>query len=267
VLALRQFAGAKPFAETKGPMRACVFGFVLLCAACGGGTTSPSTFSATSVQVFSGVLGVHGTSVYPFNVAQTATVNITLASLTDSVNANSTLTTAVGLAVGTPNSTGGCTHASENRAATPALTAQFSSSTTTGAHCVDIYDVGNLSGNVNFAVRITIAPSSNTSAAAVTETFASTLAVQGAASGAFTVAKAGTISITLATLGSAAEVGLGLGIPRSDGSGCLLYTSLNTVAGATAQITSSAEAGFYCVTIYDVGNLTRATPFSVTIAH
>src|SRR5712691_10275635 len=161
-------------------MRVCVFGFVLLCAACGGSTTSPSSTS-TSVQIFSGALAVHGTSVYPFNVAQAATVNITLASLTDSGNANSTLTTAVGLGIGTPDGAGGCTHASENMAAAPALTAQLSSSATTGAHCVDIYDVGNLFGNVNFGVRITIAPSPNTSAAAATETFASTLAVQGTA--------------------------------------------------------------------------------------
>src|SRR5437879_7008804 len=173
-------------------MRACVFGFVLLCAACGGSTTSPSS-NSTSVQIFSGALAVHGTSVYPFNIAQAATVNITLASLTDSGSANSTLTTAVGLAIGIPDNAGGCTHTSENRAATPALTAQLSSSATTGAHCVDIYDVGNLSGNVNFGVRITIAPSSNTSATTVTDTFASTLAVQGTASRTFTVAKAGTV--------------------------------------------------------------------------
>ena len=248
-------------------MRACVLGFVFLCAACGGSTTSPSPTSSTSVQVFSGTLAVRGTSVYPFNVAQAATVNITLSSLTDRGNANSTLTTAVGLAVGTPDSAGGCTHTSENRAAAPALTAQLSNSATTGAHCVDIYDAGNLLGDVNFAVRITIAPSSNSSATAATEAFASTLALQGTASRAFTVAKAGTVSITLASLASAAEVGLGLGIPRSDGTGCLLYTSLNTVAGATAQITSSAEAGPYCVKLYDEGNLTGATIFSVTIAH
>jgi hypothetical protein len=209
---------------------------------------------------------VHGTSVYPFNVAQAATVNITLASLTDSSNVNSTLTTTVGLAVGTPDSAGACTHTTEQQAA-PALTAQITSSATTGAHCVEIYDVGNLLGNVNFAVRITIAPSPNASATAVTETFASNLAVHGTASRTFSVAKAGTVTITLTTLASAAEVGLGLGIPRPDGAGCLLYTSLNTVAGATAQITSSAEAGPYCVKIYDVGNLTGATIFSMTIAH
>jgi hypothetical protein len=212
-------------------------------------------------------LAVHGTSVYPFNVAQAATVNVTLASLTDSGDANVTLTTSVGLGIGTPDGAGGCTHTSENRAAAPALTAQLSNSATTGAHCVDIYDVGNLVGNVNFAIRVTIAPSSNTSATAITETFASTLAVQGTASRVLTVAKAGTVSITLTALASAAEVGLGLGIPRSDGAGCLLYTSLNTVAGATAQITSTAETGAYCVKIYDVGNLTGATAFSVSIAH
>jgi hypothetical protein len=42
---------------------------------------------------------------------------------------------------------------------------------------------------------------------------------------------------------------------------------LKTAAGAAPQITSSAEAGTYCVKIYDVGNLTRSTSFSVTVAH
>jgi hypothetical protein len=254
------------FAETKGYMtatRMCVPGLVLLCAACS--TTSPSTTS-TSIQVFSGALAVHGRSSYPFNVAPAAAVNITLASLTDSANPNSTLTTTVGLAIGIPDSSGGCTHSSEMMAA-PALTAQISNPATTGAHCVDIYDIGNLSGSVNFGVRITIAPSSNASATAITETFGSNLAVQGTATRSFSVAKAGTVSITLTSLASAAQVGLGLGIPRSDGTGCLPYTSLNTVAGTAAQITSTAEAGTYCVEIYDVGNLPGATTFAVTMAH
>jgi hypothetical protein len=42
---------------------------------------------------------------------------------------------------------------------------------------------------------------------------------------------------------------------------------LSTGRGATAQITSSAEAGPYCVKLYDEGNLTGAAIFSVTIAH
>jgi hypothetical protein len=149
----------------------------------------------------------------------------------------------------------------------PALTAQLSDSVTTGAHCVEIDDIGDLLGNVNFAVRITLAPSSNTSATARTETFASNLAVRGTASQSFSVAKAGTVSITLTGVASTGELSLGLGIPRADGAGCLLYTSMNAAAGAAPQITSSAEAGTYCVKVYDVGNLTRSTSFSVTIAH
>jgi hypothetical protein len=116
-------------------------------------------------------------------------------------------------------------------------------------------------------VLLCTACGSSTSPSPITVTFASTLAVRGTASQSFTVTTAGTVSITLATLASAVEVGLGLGNPRADGSGCLLFMSLNTVAGATAQITSSAQPGPYCVEIYDVGNLTGPTVFSVTIAH
>ena len=116
-------------------------------------------------------------------------------------------------------------------------------------------------------VLLCAACGSTTSPSPVTLSFASTLAVKGTASLSFTVPTAGTVSITLATLASTAEVGLGLGNPRSDGSGCQLFTSLNTVAGATAQITNSAQPGPYCVEVYDVGNLTGATAFAVTIAH
>jgi hypothetical protein len=259
-------ATLRQFAETKGYMtatRISVLGLVLLCVACG--TTSPST-GATSVQVFSGALAVHGRSTYPFNVAPAAPVNVTLASLTDSASPFSTLTTTVGLAIGTPDSSGGCTHTTEMMAA-PGLTAQISNPSTMGAHCVDVYDIGNLAGSVNFGVRITIAPSSNASATAVTETFGSNLAILGTAIRSFVVMKAGTISITLTTLTTTAQVGLGLGIPRSDGTGCLLYTSLNTAAGTAAQITSNAETGTYCVEVYDVGNLTLPTTFSGSIAH
>ena len=39
------------------------------------------------------------------------------------------------------------------------------------------------------------------------------------------------------------------------------------VAGATPQITVTESPGSYCVDIYDVGNLTGASIFSITIVH
>ena len=246
--------------------RVCVLGMMLVCAACRGTTVSPSS-ATNSVVIFSGTLAVRGTSVYPFNVPQGVPVNVTLMSLTVSGNPTFTLTSTVGLAVGISSSTGGCTLTSQVTAA-PALMAQLSIPAGNGGlSCVQISDVGNLIGAVNFAVRITIAPTSNPSVAAFTEVFSTNLSVKGTSTHAFSVAQAGTISVTLTTLAASAQVGLGLGIPRADGPGCLLFTSLTTGAGAAAQITTAAEAGIYCVAVYDVGNLTAGTNFAASIAY
>jgi hypothetical protein len=256
--------------ETKGHMtatRACVLGLVLLCAACHGMTTVAPSPTTNSIQVFSGTLPVHGTSVYTFNVPQGVSVNVTLVSLTVSGNPTFTLTTTVGLAVGIPSNTGGCAPTSQVTAI-PALMAQLSIPAGNGGlSCVQISDVGNLAGTVNFAVRLTIAPVSNPSVAAFTEVFTTNLALNGTSTHAFYVAQAGTISVTLTSLSAPAQVGLGLGIPPSVGTGCLLFASLSTAAGSAPQITTGAEAGTYCVAVYDVGNLTTGTNFAVSIAY
>jgi hypothetical protein len=246
--------------------RVCVLGLMLLCAACRGTTVSPSS-ATNSVVIFSGTLAVHGTNVYPFNVPQGVPVNVTLTSLTVSGNPTYTLTTTVGLAVGVPSSTGGCRLTSQVTAV-PALMAQLSIPAGNGGlSCVQISDAGYLLGAVNFAVRLTIAPTSNPSVAAFTEVFSTNLSVHGTDTHSFSVAQAGTIGVTLTTLVSSAQVGLGLGIPPSDGPGCLLFTSLTTSSGPTAQITTAAEAGIYCVAVYDVGNLTTGTNFAVSVAY
>jgi hypothetical protein len=43
--------------------------------------------------------------------------------------------------------------------------------------------------------------------------------------------------------------------------------TVETAGGAVDQLTTSLEPGRYCVKIYDVGNLTQATSFSISIVH
>jgi hypothetical protein len=100
-----------------------------------------------------------------------------------------------------------------------------------------------------------------------TETFASTLTELGTATRSFVASKSGTVTVTLTSVTPSVVVGLALGIANSNGTGCSLSMSKNTLPGSVPQFTTAVDAGDYCVTIYDVGNLTGQVRFSVTLVH
>ena len=109
----------------------------------------------------------------------------------------------------------------------------------------------------------TTAPSIPTKPAA--ENWSSVLAPGGASSRSFTVTAAGTISVTMTSAG--ATVGLGVGLPRVSGGGCRLGVSVNTGGASTPQITTQADAGQYCVQVFDLGTLIDPISFTLTIDH
>ena len=80
---------------------------------------------------------------------------------------------------------------------------------------------------------------------------------------------AGTITVTLTNAGppSTVVMGLGIGVPNF-GPGCSLTTAVNVSAGSTPQITIPADAGAYCIAIFDVGNtIPTGEAFSITTVH
>lgn len=108
------------------------------------------------------------------------------------------------------------------------------------------------------------APSTTTSP--VTTTFASALAYRGAASRAITTSTAGAVKVTLTSFGDGSTVvGLGVGIPAT--SACTLSRSIVTLPGSEPQLVVAADAGAYCVQLFDVGALTADTAFSLTIEY
>jgi hypothetical protein len=112
----------------------------------------------------------------------------------------------------------------------------------------------------------TTAPSTTTSSP-VSAVFASHLAPGGSTSRAFAVAAAGTVTVTLTAFGLGTDaVGLGVGIPAT-GAPCSLTQSVTTAAGTAPQIVVGADAGSYCVQLFDIGSIAAETPFSVTIEH
>ena len=106
-------------------------------------------------------------------------------------------------------------------------------------------------------------PSSGTS----TDTFSSALVVGGSSVASFTVAQAGTVTVTLTSLGVAGPVGLGIGTPNGATSCVLTNSSASVVPGGSPQISATENAGNYCVEIFDPGSLTASTTFSITVVH
>jgi hypothetical protein len=112
------------------------------------------------------------------------------------------------------------------------------------------------------AEAVPTAPSSTPTA-----TFESQLYPQGVASQTFQMSSTGTVRVTLTNVrpDPATVVALGLGIPRSDGGGCNASRSVETSSGTAPQLTMTADAGSYCVRVWDVGRLTGDVFFTVTI--
>jgi hypothetical protein len=113
------------------------------------------------------------------------------------------------------------------------------------------------------------APSPTPAAPTTTENFAGTLAVGGTAFYSFSVAQYGTVNLTLASVedSDTSTVQLGLALGRPSGTGCTTGSTVNTAAGAAAQLTGTFDPGVFCAKVFDIGNLVGPTRFGVTIAH
>jgi hypothetical protein len=98
------------------------------------------------------------------------------------------------------------------------------------------------------------------------ETWSGTVAPHGQSSRTFTLDAAGTITVTLTAAG-ANLLGVGVGLPRTTGGGCRLGVSVNASAATTPQISTAADAGQYCVEVYDLGTITDPVGFAVKIDH
>ena len=122
------------------------------------------------------------------------------------------------------------------------------------------------SGACNLLSDIT-SPSSPTAPAASTETFSGTVSVQGTSRSTFTTTQAGTVNVTLATMSPGVAMGLGIGTPNGTTACTLTSSNTSALAGSTPQLTVTEQPGSYCVSVYDVGNLTGNATFTVTVAH
>jgi hypothetical protein len=104
-----------------------------------------------TTQTFAGVLPQDGSLFYSIVVTQQGPVSLMLAAV--QTPGGAALTTPVGIGVGIPKGTG-CPRTT-SLTTQSGLAAQLTVTLNPGTHCVAVYDVGALSGSVNFAMRIT----------------------------------------------------------------------------------------------------------------
>jgi len=123
--------------------------------ACGGSDTSTTTPSVTvgpTTELFEGTLTPKGSAFFAFTVTDTGNVSVMLASVTSSAAPGNSATPTLGLSVGVPSGID-CT-IQNSIAASPALTSQLVVNMPAGLYCARVYDIGNLTSSINFAVRI-----------------------------------------------------------------------------------------------------------------
>lgn len=127
----------------------------LLGAACTS-TTAPTepdskiTDPTFATETFSGTLQAQGTNFYSFFVTQAGPVGLTLAAV--QTPGGAALSIPVGIGWGIPAGTGCARSASQ--ITPPGLAAQLTVTLNPGTYCAAVFDSGNLSSAVSFAMRI-----------------------------------------------------------------------------------------------------------------
>lgn len=116
----------------------------------------------------------------------------------------------------------------------------------------------------------TTTPTTTNTTPTISEPFAGTVPVGGAAFYSFNIAVSGTVNVTLNSVSGAgvpATVQLGLGIGQPAGIDCTTTSAVTAASGTAPQLTGTFGPGLFCVRVYDVGNLFGPAAFKTTIAH
>jgi hypothetical protein len=101
-----------------------------------------------------------------------------------------------------------------------------------------------------------------------TETFSGTVAQGGAGVHPFTVAVQSAITATLTSLSPQTTITVGFGIGTPSGTTCTLVSGAYSEAAKVGYaVSGTIAAGSYCVTVYDIGNLSGPNDYVITVSH
>jgi hypothetical protein len=149
---------------------------------------------------------------------------------------------------------------------TPSFSAHLRAVLDPRTYCIVVSDPGTLTENVGVMVRA-VHPAPIAQGNPGTVTASSNITMDGASTRTFDAPVPGTAVVTLTNLQPSVEVGLGMGIQATDGTGCRLTQVMTTTARSAPHFTRPVDPGTYCVSLYDIGNFTQTTSYTITIAH
>lgn len=226
---------------------------------------TPIEEPAQSIQVYSGPLDPGGTNTYLFTLQTQSTVQLMLVGAVVDSPLRS-LSPVLRIRIATWDGTSCITRTEHDTA--PRLTAALHAFLDPGTYCAVVTDPGTLTEAVGATLRIVAPALLRTGGQAGTRTFSSTITPAGTATRTFESTVPGRVNITLNSLSAGAvEMALGIGVPATDNSGCKLSRVVRATAGGSAQLSVDTDAGDYCATLIDVGNLTAISSFTLTIQH
>ena len=99
-----------------------------------------------------------------------------------------------------------------------------------------------------------------------TDTFNGTVAAHTATWHTFTVKTAGSVDVTLTSLTPLPTSAIGVGIGTTPINGCQVQAWNNAAVQGTV-LTAPINTGTFCVTVYDVGNVTDGATYTLTVLH
>lgn len=101
-----------------------------------------------------------------------------------------------------------------------------------------------------------------------TESFSSTVQRNGSTTRSFSTSAQGVITVRLTSLSvDSISMGLGLGLSDAATGRCLPTYTVTTSLYTGRAISVNADAGSYCIIVYDIGELGNLTSFTVSVTH
>jgi hypothetical protein len=129
--------------------------FTIVAVGCGSDDTTTTPDTTTSLgnnETFGATLNVGQSQFYSFTTVSPGTTDITLVSVRPTGNVAVALRPLMGLGLGTPQGTDCALSNTINTV--PGLQTQLSVATSISTYCVKIADIGNLSGAVDYTIRV-----------------------------------------------------------------------------------------------------------------
>lgn len=111
------------------------------------------------------------------------------------------------------------------------------------------------------------ATTSTTITSPVRLSFAGAVGPGGSVSRAFIAQVPGTAKAVVTAISPATALTIGLGVPRADGSGCLLAYSSTATGGAAAEASGTVAVGTFCVQVFAPVASANAVNFTVALEH